>query len=82
MYLNSTILAQMYVSGTYNWFVCRVSFISCFMTIVCSVVCMLFRFSEDPILIAMTFTYVNQLKDLIQSLLVTCGECDKEMVSI
>lgn len=59
VYLNSLILAQQYVSGTYNWFVTRVSVIGVVMTAACSVVCIVFRFSEDPILIAMTFSYVS-----------------------
>lgn len=65
VFLNMVILAQCYVSGTYDWFVTRVSLIGVFMTIVCSSICIYFRFDEDPVLIAMTFQYISLLKDNI-----------------
>lgn len=53
--LRDNILAFMFSAGTLNWFQIRIGIISILLMVISTSVCIWFRFSDDPILVGLTF---------------------------
>ena len=82
MFLDHNILANQIWVGTWCWFAVRVSVVSVFVMGVCTVICILFRFEEEPVLIAMTLSYIIQLENYLIFMLYQMGDLERCMVSI
>lgn len=80
--LNNNILANQMWVGCWCWFGVRVDYISILIMGASTIVCMVYRFEEDPVLVAMTLSYILQLQDYLVSLLYSIGDLERSMVSV
>jgi hypothetical protein len=55
--------------GTMCWFFTRTNLVALLIMTISTSICILYRFEEDPILIAMTLSYVIRLSDMLKGLL-------------
>lgn len=80
--LNHNILAWQFYVGVWNWFSLRVNLISVLLMASSTLVCIQFRFEEDPVMIGMTLSYILQLQDFMVFLLWSLGDLEKSLVSV
>ena len=80
--LNRNILANQILMGTWSWFGVRMNMLSIVVMASSTVVCMIYRSKEDPVLLAMVLSYILQLQAYLTNCLFNCGDFEKSMVSV
>ena len=80
--LNKNVLALQVAWGTWCWFGVRMDVVAILMMASATVICMIFRATEDRVLLAMVLSYILQLQSYLLQLLYCLGDLEREMVSI
>lgn len=68
--------------GNWCWYGIRMDFLAIFLMGGASAICFAFREKEDPVLVAMTLTYIIQLESFLIGLLYSMGDLERQMVSV
>lgn len=68
--------------GTWCWYGIRMDLVSIVLMISATVLCVVYKEKEDPILLAMVFSYILQLQGYLINMLYFMGDLEKNMVSV
>lgn len=80
--LDKNILANQIIMGNWCWYGIRMDLVAILLMAGSSAICFAFRESEDPVLVAMTLSYIIQLQGFLLELLYQLGDLERQMVSI
>jgi hypothetical protein len=68
--------------GCWCWYAVRMDLVSITLMASATVLCVYYREKENPVLLAMVFSYILQLQGYLILLLFSLGDLEKKMVSI
>ena len=80
--INKNLLVYQIEVGCWMWYGVRMNFLSVVMMSVSCFVCIWYRESEDPVLMAMVFTYIIQLEGYLLEMLYQIGDIQRSMVAV